>query len=424
MTENKKPLLLIIDDETAILNTLKQALEDEDFVVETLADGKQALAHIGRLVPDLVLLDIFMPQCNGVDLLVRIKKEYPAQKVIMISGFGTISIAIDAIKKGASDFIEKPLNLDEILTKIAFLKNPIAITAAQPKNTPPPYQSCGIIGASALFCELMHHASLIAPLNLPIIIYGPPGSGKTLLVNYIHTLSTQNTCDFTIINCSAATTFDATVEETCGTIFLKNIHSLSPQAQQELLSILSQEKPCQRFIASSIPTLFRETQDGTFNRSLFCKFHVTPLEIPAIIKRRYDIPLLVDHFLNQANIAYKKSISLTPAALRFLRNYQWIGDVAHIKKIVETIVYTALHNTTVIDHIDVQKLLPIPPTRCMEEQQYSRFHSFTCATEMFQRQYLVHLLKLHRYNTVQLAEFLEMPLTQLHDKMAELHINQ
>src|SRR5580700_377542 len=115
---NDRPLLLVVDDEPAILHMLKQSLEDEHYAVQTLSDGHKTLETIGKLVPDLVLLDIFMPNCNGIDMLTKIKQEYPSQPVMMISGFGTIQIATDAIKKGAVDFIEKPFNFDDILAKI------------------------------------------------------------------------------------------------------------------------------------------------------------------------------------------------------------------------------------------------------------------------------------------------------------------
>ena len=122
MANSNQPLILIIDDEQAILKTLQDALTDEDYKVITLDEGQKALHTIGEIIPDLILLDIFMPNCNGLKLLSQIKKEFPDQKIIIISGFGNIPIAIEAIKNGAIDFIEKPLNLDEILHKISFLK--------------------------------------------------------------------------------------------------------------------------------------------------------------------------------------------------------------------------------------------------------------------------------------------------------------
>ena len=160
MTE-KKPLLLIIDDEESILKMLKESLEDENYRVKTLIDGNKALDTIGKILPDLVLLDIFMPNCNGIKLLEKIKKEYPQQKIIMISGFGNISIAIEASKKGALDFIEKPLNLDEILMKISFLKEEKSEKNSE-ISVAENLESYGIIGQSYLFQELVQQIKQVS----------------------------------------------------------------------------------------------------------------------------------------------------------------------------------------------------------------------------------------------------------------------
>jgi DNA-binding NtrC family response regulator len=414
-----QPLILIIDDETAILKTLKDALEDENFCVETLDDGSKVLETIGKLVPELVFLDIFLPNYNGIELLSRIKKEYPTQNVIMISGFGTISLALDAIKKGALDFIEKPLNLDEILNKIAFLKN--QHSPEFPHDEATTTHGSNFIGASALFCELMHHTTLIAPLDLPTVIYGPTGSGRSLLAKTIHAKSKHANGSFIEINCETMPDLSSDLDQKTGTIFLKNIHELSTTGQKKVLSILDNKRV--RIVASSLPHLFTLAQTGKFNKSLFCKLSVTPLEIPSINKRRYDIPLLVDHFVNQANEQYKKNIALTPAAIRLLRNYTWTGDVAQIKTIINTIAQITI-DQTIIDAATLCMLLPENTSSFIGEQLFSRFNSLQQATDAFEQRYLLHLLKKYRYNTNQLAEFLQIPVSQLHDKMIKLQIDQ
>lgn len=421
---NKKPLLLIVDDEPAILTTFKEALEDEQFLVETLSDGCKVLETIGTLVPDVVFLDIFIPQYNGIQLLERIKKEYPAQKVIMISGFGTIPIAIQAIQKGAADFIEKPLNLDEILEKLVFLKKTNSRENLKP-TVLPTYkpETYSMVGASALFCEFMHHAHLIAPLNFPTIIYGNPGSGKSLLARLIHEKSTFASSEFITLSCPTLQSLPSMLNQHHGTIFFKNIHELSYHVQNVLLEYLREEKSHQRIIASSTPRLFEQTRQGQFNQSLFCLLTATPVEIPPINKRRFDIPLLVDHFLHNANQHLKKTLTITPTAIRFLRNYEWTGDVAHIKACIENAVATADTHQTILDHADFYTFLPSRIASYLDEQMYMHFDSLENATQAFQRTYLGHLLKMHRYNTIQLAEFLKIPIAQLHDKITELHIN-
>ncbi len=425
---NNRPLILIIDDEPAILKTLKAALEDENCIVETLADGSKVLEMVGQLVPDLVLLDIFIPKYNGLDLLSAIKKEYPSQKVIIISGYGTIPIAIDAIKKGALDFIEKPLNLDEILTKIAFLKDHNHTHFVFKKATPQAYSSdcssCGIVGASALFCELVHHASLIAPIGQPVLIYGPSGSGKSMMARYIHVKSHHVQEAFNVITCTTLKHLPENINLMHGTLFFKNIHELSSVVQKELLDYLTGNHGAnQRIIASSMANLFTLVHNGLFNPSLFCKLNVTPIEIPSINKRRYDIPLLVDCFLNEANTTYNKNITLTPAAIRFLRNHFWVGDIAQIKSLIDITVKTTKQASSNINVDELLALIPGSATEILEEQEFSRFNSLQQATEKFQQHYLMHLLKLHRYDTTQLAEFLQIPVAKLYDTMIKLHIN-
>ncbi len=198
---NSSPLILVIDDEATILTTLKEVLEDEGYRTETLSDGNKTIQTIGKLIPDLVLLDIFMPNCNGLELLEQIKKEYPHQKTMIISGFGNISIAIKAVKKGALDFIEKPLNLDVILSKIDFLKN--KKNKQSKKNTRNNQRkNNGIIGSSYLFLELIQQINLIKNLNFSLLIYGEHGTGKTLFAKYIHKNSSLKNEEFVTINCS------------------------------------------------------------------------------------------------------------------------------------------------------------------------------------------------------------------------------
>lgn len=418
---HKRPLILVIDDETAILHTLKAALEDEGFFVETTSDGSKALELIGNLIPDVVLLDIFMPHFDGTELLTQIKKEYPSQKVIMISGYGTIPIAIQAIQKGATDFIEKPLNLDYLLEKLSSIKNAQSCEELSDCGDND-YSHHGIVGTSSLFCELMQHVSLISALKEPVIIYGAPGSGKSLLARYMHAKGFCSAGELVTVVCRDHSVVPESLPQKPCTIFFKNIHELQEDGQKAVLALM--EKNIQhRFLASSQPNLFKLVQKGTFNKSLFCKLNMTPIEIPSINSRRYDIPLLVDHFITQANLRCQKSVSLNAAAIRLLRNHIWHGDIAHIKTLIDSCVMLAQTEDKVLGVSDIRALIPERATDFVEEQRFSRFNSLQHATEIFQQQYILHLLKRYRYDTMQLAEFLQIPVSKLQDKMVELQIN-
>lgn len=411
-----KKQILIVDDETPILHTLASSLEDEGYVVNTLDDGKKTVDTIGKIVPDLILLDISMPGCNGLEILADIKKNYPSQIVIMISGYGTIPVAIEALKNGASDFIEKPLNLDDILSKIETLT----------QNTNQKYHDkasalidSGIQGASALFCELMNHVNLIAPLTTPLILYGPQGSGRSLIARYVHTKSLVSTGRCIEFNCTTQQLLQESDIPQSGSFIVKNINELSEQGQRTLLKGIESQKEL-RIIATAQPNLFSMVQQGTFSASLFCKLNATPCEVPPLVKRRYDIPLLINHFTTAFNTQHSYSKQFSSNAIRILRNYNWIGDVAELKNIVTQVL--TISSSTIIDAQELLIHLPERASILVDEQLYSRFSSLDQATETFQRGYLNHLLKRHNYNTLQLAEFLQIPVAQLSTTMTKLRI--
>jgi DNA-binding NtrC family response regulator len=270
----------------------------------------------------------------------------------------------------------------------------------------------------------MHHTNLVALLRVPLLIYGAPGSGKTLLAHYIHHKNGFDSSTFITLNCTTLRELPRNLNKHQGSIFLKNIHELECSLQNDMYTYLKEEHPHQKFIASSSINLFELVKRRTFNRSLFCMLHASSLEIPPITKRRCDIPLLVTHFIHEANQKYGVMVTLSPKALRFLRNFEWKGDVAHIKTCIDVVVGALGSTHTTLDANDFYEFMPSQPTEQLEQQVYTRFHSLDDATHSFQQRYLHHLLKIHRYDMVQLADFLQMPVAKLHAKMAELNINQ
>jgi len=416
----KKPLILIVDDETAILKTLQESLEDEGYHIQILPDGNKIIETIGSLVPDLVLLDIFMPNCNGLKLLKDIAKLFPLQHVIIMSGFGTIQIALEAVKNGALDFIEKPLNLDEVLEKIAFLKKNSIHDEFLYQPKPYDFEDHGIIGRSYLFLELMNYIRTIAPFNLPTIIYGGKGVGKSLMACFIHKKSSFAMHGFTIIDCSNQTILQPSLFERKGTLFLKNIHELPKESQQFVLDSLNKKA---RIIGSSNSNLFSLAQSGRFNMSLFCRLQSLPVEIPSLNKRRQDIPLLVDHFISKANEKNNTATTLTPAAIRLLRNHHWPHNITQLKEYIFNLVELADHPQKVFGARDLLSILPEKDIAFVDEQVFLRFNSLDEATSSFQRTYLLHLLTRHRYNLHELSIALSLNISQLRDKMMKLDIN-
>ena len=425
------PLLLIIDDEAIILETLKDALEDEGYRVEILVDGKKALDLIGRLVPDLVCLDIFMPGVNGLDLLEKIKKEYPQQRVMIISGFGNIPVALDAMRKGAMDFIEKPLNLDDILNKIEFLKS-------ENKEKKMGYVSAnggmddelldyGIVGQSNLFLELIRQVGHLAKLHFPILIYGQHGTGKSLIADYIHKVSNYSFGDFCLFDCAAEKDVEKKLDcafHGTGTLFFKNIHALSLVYQKKLLTYLEKtyDNKRLRIIASSSKSLFGLMQKDKFNSLLFHKLNITPIEIPPLDKRRYDIPLLIDCFLKQSNAKYKKSVLFANSSVRTLRNRNWVGNVRELKLLVEKIVFLMPKDEPVVMQQFLQKHLCEKDLSIVQEQSFTQFSSLQEAIEAFEKKFLLYHLKKNSYDLSQVSDRLCLNIPQLRDKILKLGI--
>jgi len=437
MKHDNNPLILIIDDEQAILQTLRDALTDESYRIETLADGNKALDMIGKLIPDLILLDIFMPNCHGLQLLARIKKEYPDQQVIIISGFGNISIAIEAIKKGAIDFIEKPLNLDEILTKIGFLHTQSTTietlhdkeqkTRFDHKQDIPLRKQWTIIGESNLFLELVQQTQRLAPYRFPILIYGEHGTGKSSLARYIHEYAAQEQATKSLFTTLACDTIPLPIEKLFSspvpqTIYLKQVDHLNETDQKTLLFFM-QQNTTHRIIASSTTSLFHAMKDDNFHESLFYLLNKAPLEVPPLRKRPYDIPLLINHYLSHYNMRHEKKIVFTTKGIRQLRNYGWQGNISELKNVIENIVAQATEDYSVVTPRELVAVLGEKNTQFVEEQSMIHFESLDHATTAFQQNFLRYLLKKNHYNIDQVSHKLNVSPAQLKNQLLELKID-
>lgn len=411
----QKPSLLIIDDEPAILKMLHGSLKDEGYRVTTLENPTTTISLIGELIPDLILLDIFMPAVNGLTLLEAIKKEYPNQKIIIISGFGNIAMATSAIKKGALDFIEKPLNLDEILQKLQFLKEPILLP-----QEPNHLEAQSLIGESYLFKEMIRSIQQLARTGLPLLIYGQHGTGKSAIARHIHSCSTQNN-NFFLINCVLFDK-DKLIEllpQSQGTVFFKNIN-LAPLDQQTIiLKFIEQTKL--RIIASSTQQLYPLQKQQLFLSSLFFKLNIAPIEIPPLAKRKHDIPLLINYFLEEQNHLTHKKITFSTASIRHLRNATWLGNVTQLKHCIQALACES-GSSACITPKHLTPYLGVPTNHLVEEQTFSDFASLEEATNHFEKEFLLYHLRKSKFNLLQVSDTLDLKIHQLHAKMQKLNI--
>ncbi|MBP1714654.1 MAG: Fis family transcriptional regulator [Deltaproteobacteria bacterium] len=351
--------ILIVDDEDRIRQSLNGVLRDEGYEVREAKEGAQALKMVETDPPDLVLLDIWMPGIDGIETLGRIKEISPQMPVVMISGHANIELAIKAAKLGAYDFIEKPLSLEKVLLTV---NNALTMSKLEQENRAlrqEVQRKYEIVGTSAEIQQLKEQIKIVAPTNGWVLITGENGTGKELVARGIHQLSLRTGKPFVEVNCAAipeelieselfghekgsftgALTkrrgkFDLANE---GTIFLDEIADMSLKTQAKILRILQEQKFERvggsemifidvRVIAATNRDLQEEIQKGKFREDLYYRLNVIPLVVPPLRERKNDIPLLVNHFIQEfCSENHKESKKVSPGAMELLTAYAWPG---------------------------------------------------------------------------------------------------
>jgi two-component system, NtrC family, nitrogen regulation response regulator NtrX len=364
--------ILIVDDEESILRSLEGILSDEGFEVINAKSGAEAMEKIQEEIPDLVLLDIWMPGKDGIETLADIKTSYPSLQVVMMSGHGTIETAVKATKVGAYDFIEKPLSLEKLLLSVNNalehyrLEQEIDLLKEKEKR------KYSITGHSEAITKLKEQIRIVAPTNAWVLISGENGTGKELVAHTIHAMSPRNRKPMVEVNCAAipedlieselfghekgaftgASTmrkgkFDQANE---GTIFLDEIADMSLKAQSKTLRILQEQKFERvggtrtikvdvRVLAATNKDLGVEIEKGTFREDLYFRLNVIPMRVPPLKERVEDVPALVDEFQDEFTFRAKiEKKRFSGEAVRILRNYDWPGNVRELKNLVERLM--------------------------------------------------------------------------------------
>ncbi len=367
----KKDRILLAEDEKGMNEVLRILLENEGYEVTSVFNGEDALRSLESEIFDIVITDIKMPGADGYAVLKKTKDLSPSTLVIMITAFGTNEDAIEAMKLGAYDYINKPFKVDEIrlilkraIEKRRLIKE-IEILREKIKTT---YRLEDIIGRSKKMQELMQALPKIARSNSNVLITGESGSGKELVARAIHNLSTRAEKQFVAINC--ATLPEGLLESELfgymkgaftgathnkeglfeiadgGSIFLDEIAEMPFQLQAKLLRVIetgtfrrlgstSDIKVDVRIIAATNKDLKEETQKGRFREDLYYRLNVIPIRIPPLRERKEDIPLLVEHFLKKAGA---ENVRFSPEAMKRLLEYEWKGNVRELENMIERIL--------------------------------------------------------------------------------------
>jgi two-component system nitrogen regulation response regulator NtrX len=441
--------ILIVDDETSILRSVEGILSDEGCETVSAESGPMALEKIEDMIPDLVLLDIWMPEMDGIQVLVKIKEQHPFLPVIMMSGHGSIETAVKATKLGAYDYIEKPLSIEKLLLTINNamdyhrLEEEVRLLKEKQKGRQ------NITGQSRVILQLREQLHVVAPTNAWVLILGENGTGKEIVAHTIHGLSRRAQKPMVEVNCAAipedlieselfghekgaftgATAmkkgkFDLAHE---GTIFLDEIGDMSLKAQSKTLRILQEQrfervggsrtiKVDVRVIAATNKDLEAEIHKGSFREDLFFRLNVIPIRVPPLRERPQDIGELAHEFIRDfclhANVEPKE---LTQDALGILQRYEWPGNVRELKNLIERMMIMTP------GRLIQAKDIPVPFNRsgdirgCFDTALL--FETLREAKGEFERAFLEKKLREFEWNISQTAEAIGIERSNLHKKI-------
>jgi len=450
--------ILVIDDETSILESLAGILSDEGFAPICVDSAEEGLKHLNSETVDLVLLDIWMPGMDGLEALKQIKEEYPELQVIMISGHGTIETAVQATKIGAYDFIEKPLSYDKIVLAI---KNGLRFSSLKTENLILRQKAVGkppLTGNSQAINNLKVQIERVAPTDAWVLIRGEHGTGKELVAQSIHRLSNRNTKPMVEVNCAAIP--DELIESELfghekgsftgaltskrgkfdqangGMLFLDEIGDMSMKTQAKILRILQEQtfervggnqtiQVDVRVLAATNKNLEEEIETGNFRADLFWRLNVVPILLPLLRERVEDIPLLVADFVEELSHKGLDKKSFAEEAMTTMMRHTWPGNVRELRNFVERLVIMCPDEE--ISAITVEQYLHQPPSApgTMPDRTTLvpyRTKNFKKAKKEFEREYIMAKLLENKNNISQTAEMLGMERSHLHKKLKALHI--
>ncbi len=449
--------VLIVDDEAPIRDSLSGILSDEGFVALTAENGEEGLATVAQERVDLVLLDIWMPGMDGMEVLEKIKEQTPELPVIMISGHGTIETAVQATKKGAYDFIEKPPSYDKIVLSI---KNAIHLARLERENLILREQAGSqqeLTGNTPAMVELRELVERVAPTDAWVLIRGEHGTGKELVAQTIHRYSNSAHKPMIELNCAAIPeelieselfghekgSFTGAIGSKRGKfdladgglLFLDEIGDMSLKTQAKILRILQEQKFERvggsrtisvnvRVLAATNKNLEQEIENGNFRADLFYRLNVVPITVPPLRERREDIPLLVADFIDANAQKGFGNKEFTSAALETMMQHNWPGNVRELRNFIERVMIMCPGQ--VVDAQPIAQLLGIAPAegtgpKASLAVSFSDL-GFKDAKKAFEREFLRERLQENDGNVSQTAEQIGMERSHLHKKMKTLNM--
>ncbi len=457
MSEHKAHIL-ITDDEKSIRNTLEEILQYENYEVSTAESGQEAVDFVNTNEIDLLFLDIKMQGMDGLETLKKLRENGYEFPVIMISGHGTIEIAVEATKMGAYDFLEKPPDLNRLLISVrnALSQQNLAKEYKQIKKKLPKVQE--IIGESKAISKIKSLIDKVAPTQSRVLITGENGTGKELVAKWIHEKSSRSTGPFVEVNCAAIPVdlleselfghekgaFTGASDQRigkfeqadCGTLFLDEIGDMSLEAQAKVLRALQENKITRvggnesisvdvRIVAATNKDLEKEISEGNFREDLFHRISVIPINVPPLRERKGDIPLIAEaclRNLKDRDISFS-SVSFSEQSLKALKEKEWSGNVRELQNAVERLGILASD-----DEITKEDVNDVLKTRDLKAEDLGKLadetEDFQDFKETAERLFLVKQLEKNDWNISQTAENIGIQRSHMYNKMKKYNIER
>lgn len=457
MMEKSMGKILVVDDESEALDLMEELFVKNGYETITAEDGEQALESVYEHSPDIIVSDIIMPKMDGMELLERVRKDFPDIAMIMVTAHGTIETAVEAMKMGAKDYILKPFRLDEVLTKVHNLARMRSLERENHelrREVRKKYNFDKIIGKTAVMTEMFDRINAVAQTSSTVLIRGDNGTGKELIAHAIHYNSDRSKGPFVKVNCGVLS--DSLLESELfghvkgaytgaikdkmgrfelangGTLFLDEIGDITPNMQIKLLRVL-QEKEFERvggndtikvdvrIIAATNRNLEEAILLKEFRQDLYYRLNVIPVLVPPLKDRKDDIPLLISHFINKFNAEFgKKIVGVDDAAMSALMNYEWPGNIRELENVLE--------RATVLSRSEMLTMKDFPETIGMNNDKFpavdiNEDDTLVELVEEFEKALILKALSDFGHNKLRTAEKLGIHRSTFMSKLKKYGIN-
>ncbi|MBK7440917.1 MAG: sigma-54 dependent transcriptional regulator [Chitinophagales bacterium] len=447
--------ILLIDDEKSIRKTLKEILEYEGYVVDEAGDGAEGLRMIQEGDYDIALCDIKMPKMDGMEVLEKAQISNPDVPFIMISGHGTLETAVEAVKKGAFDYVAKPPDLNRLLITIRNAldkSNLITETKVLKRKVT---KTREIIGDSPAIQKIKETIERVAPTDARVLITGDNGTGKELVARWIHEKSNRANGPLIEVNCAAIPSelieselfghekgaFTSAIKQRIGkfesanggTLFLDEIGDMSQSAQAKVLRALQENKITRvggdkeipvdvRVVAATNKDLIKEVENNTFRLDLYHRLSVILIHVPSLNDRTDDIPLLSERFVKEICEDYgvpKKVI--TPKAMMEIMNINFTGNIRELRNVIERLVILSEQKITEEDVINYAQS---PKSGGSPKDLYERFEKFQDFKDHIEKEFILHRLNKNAWNVSKTAEELDIQRSHLYNKIEKYNLKR